>query len=468
MNSELHKRLEKVGQEHLLRFKNELTDEQQKSLVAQIEAIDFPALATLYGKKNQASGIEELAQRAKSPSSVFTLGKGNADKTISPESAIAKGCEALDAGQVAVVLVAGGQGTRLGFDHPKGMYPVGPVSDSTLFKILAEKIVALGRRHGRTIPFCIMTSHATHAVTIEYFEANDRFGIAPEDLLVFSQGTMPAVDLGSGRVLLTGKDAIAKTPDGHGGMLAAFDSSSVLGQLEQRGVKHAFYLQVDNALVDVGSPEFLGYHILSGSEYSCQAIEKGSPEDKVGNLVSIDERLNVIEYSDLPKAIAERRNLSDGSLEISSGSIGVHIFDIPFLRRMADTTDSLPFHIAEKKVPYLDENGTHQSPETPNAIKFERFIFDLLPQAEKAIVVQVDPSDHFAPLKNADDKSETDTPSWVRDQLIAFAARRLREAGVEVAEGVPVEISPLYALDVEELREKVSPGMKIDTPTYLH
>jgi len=467
MKSELQERLEQVGQEHLLRFWDELNDEQQCGLVAQIEAIDFSALAALYEKKDKASGINKLAQQAQAPSSVFTLGKGDAEKTITPETAIAQGCEALDEGQVAVVLVAGGQGTRLGFDHPKGMYPVGPVSDSTLFKILAEKIVALGRRHGRPLPFCIMTSHATHAETIEYFEANDRFGIAPEDLLVFSQGTMPAVDLESGRVLLAGKDAIAITPDGHGGMLAAFASSGVLGQLEQRGVKHAFYLQVDNALVDVGSPEFLGYHVLSGSEYSCQAIEKTAPEDKVGNLVSIKGQLKIIEYSDLPEEVGERRN-EDGSLTISAGSIGVHIFDIPFLRRMADAPDSLSFHIAKKKVPYLDESGEVQKSETPNAIKFERFIFDLLPQAENAIVVQVAPCDHFAPLKDADGEADTDTPTWVREQLSAYAARCLRAAGVEVAEGVPVEISPLYALDVEELRGKVSSGMRIDTPTYLH
>jgi UDP-N-acetylglucosamine/UDP-N-acetylgalactosamine diphosphorylase len=282
---------------------------------------------------------------------------------------------------------------------------------------------------------------------------------------------MPAVSLETGKVLLNSKGNIALSPDGHGGMLAAItrknsNGTSVLDQLQQRGIEYLFYNQVDNPLVRICSPEFLGYHVLSGSELTSQVIRKRFPVDKVGNIVEVDGRLYVIEYSDLPEEIARQTN-PNGSLKIWAGSIAVHIFNTTLLDRTSKIATSLPFHIARKKVPFVDiSSGEQIKPEKENAIKFERFIFDLLPSAENAVVVEVDPPNHYAPLKNASG-SLSDSPETVKHDLAAMYSDWLRKAGAVVVSETPVEISPLFADSPEYLKQKIKKGTLFNKPTYL-
>ncbi len=450
------------GQEHLLTFWDRLDAAGQNRLHQQIEEIDFPLLRRLFEHREQQADLSQLADRAEPPPA-FRLDV--TQNQFSPEQAQQRAEEALLAGKVGVILVAGGQGTRLGFDHPKGMFPIGPISNKTLFQIHVEKIVAARRRYGVPIPLYVMTSPATHEETIAFFQENDRFGLPKEDFVIFCQGTMPAVDAKTGRVLLESHDRIAVSPDGHGGMLAAMDRTGTLGDIERRGIEHLFYFQVDNPLVDICGREFLGYHLLAESELSSQVIAKRDPLERVGNVVRVDDRLMVIEYSDLSDAAAQRRN-PDGSLAIWAGSIAVHVIETALLRRLADSADGLQFHIARKKVKHLDPSGNLVEPSEPNAIKFERFIFDLIPMAKNAIVVEVDPAKAFAPLKNASG-AVTDTPESVRTQMADLAREWLRQAGVEVADNVCVEISPLYALDADDLAKKLPPGTKITEPTYF-
>jgi UDP-N-acetylglucosamine/UDP-N-acetylgalactosamine diphosphorylase len=482
--------LQRFGQEHLLVFWDELDGPERESLARQIEAIDFASLRRLFDGRNRQGNMAELAARAEPPPAFRLNTAGN---PFSPEQARRRAEEALAAGQLGAILVAGGQGTRLGFDHPKGMFPIGPVSHKTLFQIHVEKIVAAARRYGVRIPLYLMTSAATHDETVEFFTAHERFGLAEEDVFVFRQGTMPAVDAESGRVLLESPGRIATSPDGHGGMLAAMLHSGGLDDVARRGIRHLFYFQVDNPLVDICGREFVGYHLLAGSELSTQVIAKRDPLERVGNVVQIDGRLMVIEYSDLPDDAAKRRN-ADGSLAIWAGSIAVHVIDAGLLRRTAGGADipvcpeesgqrgrqeclphrerggspaaGLPFHIAHKKVAHVDSSGNRIEPAAPNAIKFERFIFDLMLQARGAIVVEVDPQLAFAPLKNAAGAKD-DTPESVCRQLSALHRGWLRAAGAEVDDSVPVEISPLHALDAEELKAKVRPGTRIGKPTYF-
>jgi UDP-N-acetylglucosamine/UDP-N-acetylgalactosamine diphosphorylase len=262
---------------------------------------------------------------------------------------------------------------------------------------------------------------------------------------------MPAVDEETGHLLLAEPGRLALNPDGHGGMLAALASAGLLDMLQSRGIEQLFYFQVDNPLVDIASPEFLGYHALARSELTSQVVRKSNPTDRVGNIIRIGDRLHVIEYSDLPNEVAHRRR-EDGSLLIWAGSIAVHVFDLAFLARMEGRADALPFHVARKKVPYVDSKGRKVAPSEPNAIKFERFIFDLMPSAENAVVVEVDPRRHFAPLKNASGEA-SDTPEAVREHLVARDTEWLEAAGARVAEGTPVEISPLVALDAQATAE---------------
>jgi len=449
------------GQEHLLGFWEQLDAEQRDSLASQIRAIDFALIDALRHNRDAQQDVRALAARAQTPPAF----RRNAADRFTSAQARQRGRQAVAEGKLGVILVAGGQGTRLGFDHPKGMYSIGPVSKHSLFQIHIEKIVAAARRDGVRIPLYLMTSPATHDETVAYMAANDRFGLPAEDLVVFCQGTMPAIDARTGRILLDRPDHVFVSPDGHGGMLAALARSGSLADVRRRGIEHLFYFQVDNPLVDIPDLEFVGYHLLAESELSTQVIAKRDPFEKVGNLVAVDGAVRVIEYSDLPDDVAQRRN-PDGSLAIWAGSIGVHVMKAAFLERMAAQTGSLPFHRASKKVPCVDAAGQQVKPTSPNAIKFERFIFDLLPSAAGAIGVEVDPRQSFAPLKNASGE-KADTPETVRDQIVALHTQWLRQAGVEVAEGVPVEISPLFALDPDELRSKAIAGRRIASPTFL-
>jgi UDP-N-acetylglucosamine/UDP-N-acetylgalactosamine diphosphorylase len=310
-----------------------------------------------------------------------------------------------------------------------------------------------------------MTSPETHEETVMFLAEHGRFGFPADDLYVFCQGTMPAVDAQSGKVLLADRYRIALSPDGHGGMLAAFCRSGAMADARRRGMRHLFYFQVDNPLVAVCDPEFLGYHLLSDSEFTTQVVRKQEPLERVGNVVEVDGRLHVIEYSDLPDDVATRRT-ADGSLEIWAGSIAVHAMEISFLERMSETAAGLPFHRANKKVPHLDEQGNFVQPDQPNAIKSERFIFDLMPSAERAIIVEVDPSRHFAPLKNASGEPR-DTPESVQAQISALHREWLHSAGFEVADAIPVEISPRFALDADELASRILLRKPIAEPTYF-
>ncbi len=477
MKQRLLDRLKPFGQEHLLTFWDMLDESRQRSLARQIEEIDFARLAMLFEHRNDPAESLTLADQASDPpaykfSTVTDPTPCVAKTSVSAQDAIVAGNEALGKGKVAAVLVAGGQGTRLGFPHPKGMYPVGPVSHATLFQIHFQKVVATSRRYGYRVPYCIMTSPATHGETVECFEKNDYFGMAPEDVFVFCQGTMPAVSMENGKVLLDEKDSIARSPDGHGGMLAAMtrtgeaDSASLLDRLRDRGIEYLFYNQVDNPLVRICSPEMIGYHVRSGSELTSQVIRKRFPMEKVGNVVDVDGRLYVIEYSDQTETVAKRTN-PDGSLQIWAGSIAVHVFNVELLHRCSKDAASLPFHTARKKVPFVDPaTGERQKPEKENAIKFERFIFDLLPSARNAVVVEVDIENHYAPLKNAPG-SETDSPETVKRDISRMHTAWLKSAGADVSDGTPVEISPLYADSPEALAGKITQGSVVDTATYF-
>jgi UDP-N-acetylglucosamine/UDP-N-acetylgalactosamine diphosphorylase len=462
LKNELLATLTPCGQEQLLRFWDSLDAGQRESLAGEIRSIDFRLVAELYRRADSKAAMRALAARGTSPPA-FAL--GDPRNRISPEAARQQGVEALRTGHVGVMLVAGGQGTRLGFKHPKGMFPIGPVSGKSLFQIHFEKVCAVSRRYGVRIPLYLMTSPETHEETVSYLRGHERFGFPADDLCVFRQGTMPAVDAQTGKVLLAGGHHVALSPDGHGGTLAALERSGAMADAGRRAVRHLFYFQVDNPLVSVCDPEFLGYHLLSGSEFTSQVVRKQEPAEKVGNVVQVDGRLHVIEYSDLPDDVAVRR-AADGSLDIWAGSIAVHAMEFSFLERMLQAAGGLPFHRASKKVAHLDDQGILVEPAQPNAVKFERFIFDLMPSAQRAIVVEVDPARHSAPLKNASGQPR-DTRESVQSQMSALHREWLRRAGFDVADDVPVEISPMFALDAEEFGERMLSRKAITQPTYF-
>ncbi len=449
-------------QQHVLMFWDELSAEQQSRLVSQIENIDLDQLARLVAGEDDKPDFAALASSAAPPPAVRVDGGGAA---WSHADAFRLGEEALRAGEVAAVIVAGGQGTRLGFDQPKGMFPIGPVSGRTLFQFFADRLLAVDAYYGVRTPLYVMTSEATDAQTRKYFESNDFLGLDRDNVRIFQQGTMPAVDALTGKLLLASKDSLALSPDGHGGTVSALDRSGALADAEARGIKHLAYIQVDNPLVALCDPVLIGHHRMAGSEMTTQVVRKRFAKEKVGNVVIIDGSVQIIEYSDLPDAAAEE-TLEDGSLRLWAGNIAVHVIDVAFLRRIAKSPESLPFHRANKKVPYINEAGAEVDPAEPNATKFEKFIFDLLPKAENAFVVETLASESFAPVKNADGAA-TDTPELARKAISDLHRKWLTSAGASVDKGVKVEINPRFALLPSQLAEKIPEIMRISSDQYF-
>jgi UDP-N-acetylglucosamine/UDP-N-acetylgalactosamine diphosphorylase len=464
-------RLSRHGQSHLLRWWGELSDDARSLLSAEIASIDFEQLDGLI--TDLVRGDAKAAPPAEHvhPIEVIRLPQTDGERVVRRRAG-GVGEDAVAAGEVGVILVAGGSGTRLGYEGPKGKFPIGPVSSASLFQIHAEKIVALGRRYGRSLPVYIMTSPENHEATVAFFDENSRFAL--EHVRFFVQGQMPAVDHATGKVLLASKDHVALSPDGHGGTVAALTAPgpdgkpSCLAEMRERGVRTLFYFQVDNPLVRIADPSFVGLHREADAELSFKVVERLSPEERLGVVVTVEGRPRVIEYSDLPPELAERR-VPEGTLELWAGSIAVHILERSFIERLVGE-HCLPFHRALKKVTYIGEAGQEVNPIAPNAVKFERFIFDALPLAERWTIVETDRAGEFEPLKNA---TGPDSPATVHQRMSDQFANWLEQAGAVVPRrpdgSVPfgIEISPLFALDVTELKSKIEPGMVVERPIYL-
>ena len=466
----LLQKLQPIDQAHLLAFWPQLTPPQRQQLAAQIDHIDpelFRDLQAEFQQQPASAGNErshwsDLAAKAIGPPAMRLDGSG---VSFSTADARAKGAEILRAGQVGMILVAGGLGTRLGLDQPKGLLPLGPLSNRTLFQILLENLLAVRRRYGVSIPLYVMTSPATDTVTRDYLTANNWFGLPAADCRIFCQSTMWAVDEKFERILLESPDSLFLGPDGHGGMLAALSKSGCLADAQQRGVQHFFYGQIDNPLLQVCDELFIGSHVLAGSEMTTQVVPKRQPLERVGNVVSIDGKVQVIEYSDLTEEYAKQTN-PDGGLKLWAGNLAVHAFAVDFLSRSVTNKRALPFHFARKTVNCLNPKGNSDQPESTKAIRFERFIFDLLPNAKNALVVEADAAEAFAPVKNADSEA-TDNPRLAKAAMMAQARRHLRAAGIQIADDTPIELNPLWASTTQQIQTHLPPGTTINKPTYF-
>ncbi|MDY7009203.1 MAG: UDPGP type 1 family protein [Planctomycetota bacterium] len=456
------KLLRTFGQEHLLTFYDELDRASQSALLEQISGIDFEQLTGLI-RSHVLS--EPTAGIPANPSPAPILPSRPADEVSSNSyhRARRRGEELISTGRVAGFVVAGGEGTRLGFDGPKGCFPVTPVRHKSLFQVFAEQILSAVRRYGATIPWYIMTSQTNDGATREFFNENNYFGLNRRDVFLFTQGQMPVTDL-NGKILLSDKGSIAFSGEGHGGCLSALRQSGALDDMAARGIEYISYFQVDNPLNHCIDPLFIGLTADVCAEMSAKAIPKRGPMEKLGNFCMVDGKVTVIEYSDLPEEAA-RQTKRDGSLVFSSGSIAIHILSRRFVERLtADGHCRLPFHRAIKKSAYIDPSGTLVEPAEPNAVKFERFVFDAMPLAEKVVVLETLRSEEFSPVKNADGEGSPATS--IRDQ-VRRAARWLESAGLTVPkndDGEPdavIEISPLLASDAEQLAENIDPNLKI-------
>lgn len=461
--SEYRRRLEAVSQEHVLRFYNDLDQSAQSKLLAQLAGIDIEGLPKLVNEYVLNKPVLSLTGSVEPPP-YYPFDHAGPVRVWDRAAAARAGEELLRAGRVAAFVVAGGQGSRLGYEGPKGCYPAGAVSRKPLFQIFAENLLAAKARYGRPVPWYIMTSPLNHGATVGFFKEHGYFGLDAADVMFFPQGVMPSLDIETGRMILTSKGEIATNPDGHGGAIRALHVSGALADMKKRGVTQLSYFQVDNPIVRVVDPAFIGLHASapdSSGEMSSKMVPKAYPEEKLGVFARLNGKLDVIEYSDLPPNLAKER-MPDGRLRFLAGSIAIHMISTAFIEKLAtDPAFALPFHRAEKKIPAIDmETGTPITPTANNGVKLERFVFDALNRCRASILYETDRVEEFAPIKNATGVDSVESSSRLQTER---AARWLEAAGVQVArrpDGTPdcvLEISPLTATSSEELRGRTLP-----------
>jgi UDP-N-acetylglucosamine/UDP-N-acetylgalactosamine diphosphorylase len=316
-----------------------------------------------------------------------------------------------------------------------------------------------------------MTSPLNYAQTLDIFRRDDFYGIEPSNVFIFQQGT--EVNFSSdGKILLAQKDSLVTSPDGHGGSLKALYESGAVADMKKAGIEYISYYQVDNPLVSIFNPLFIGLHAMDNAEMSSRALIKTGPFEKVGNFCLVDGRVTVIEYSDLPDELAEKKN-ADGSLVFSLGSIAIHIISRDFIERLNSKGFALPYHRAIKKISYVDwHSGQIIESQSPNGIKLETFVFDALPLAKKSVIFETIRSEEFAPVKN---KTGVDSAQVTKQMMIDRAAQWLRQAGVKIPEkpdgsaDCQIEIAPSFALcphDIAGKKAKI-PQIKSSDVIYL-
>ena len=454
---DLVKRIFTSKQEHVMEFWHELDEIKREYHLSRLSKVDFELLARLI-KENVEKREMDKKGREISPPEVIPIPKTKEEKE-KYQKAITLGEEALRKGEVAIFLVAGGQGARLGFDGPKGMFPVSPLKNKTLFQLFAEKIMAMNRKYSTTLPWFIMTSEENDEVTRKYFHDDNYFGLGKENIFIFQQGMLPAID-SKGKLILRQKHEIFMNPNGHGGSIPALQVSGAIREMRKRGVKYIFYFQVDNPLAIMADPAFIGYHILNNADMSAKVTPKTGPEERVGVYGYINGNMGVIEYSDLTKEEMYAKD-EKGNLLYNAGNLAIHIISVDFVERLNKNGLRLPYHLAKRKI------ESHKG--EIDGIKFETFVFDAFAEAKHYAIMEVRREENFAPVKNAEG---VDSPASSREMQTNLFAEWLEAAGVKVPKkgGKPdgkLEISPLFALDKEEFvknykdRPKLLPGFEL-------
>ena len=408
-----------------------------------------------------ALALRRRGARGLEPAPVVRL-----EQTAERAAAREAGLALLAEGRVATLVVAGGQGTRLGHPGPKGTFPIGPVSRRTLFGLQAQKIHGIQRRSGKPLPWIVMTSEDTDPATRASFAAEARFGL---EVHFVRQQSLPCVDF-AGEPIRVAEGRFATAPDGHGGMLAALAKSGLLEALAARGIRALAYQQVDNPLARTADPLLLGWLVRGPAEVATKVLRKRGPDEHLGTVGVREGRTHVVEYSELEPAEGAARG-PDGELRLWAGSFGVHAFALDFLRRCAGRADALlPLHAAPKVIPYVETDGSTVAPTEANSYKLERFVFDLLPEARAVTLVEGVREDEYAPVKNA---QGPESPDSARRALDACARRWLASAGwtlppathwVELDHSVidgPEEAAGLAARDVRAADPvvRVGPGV---------
>ena len=447
--------LEAIGQGHVLSFYNTLDPVSKDKLLDQIESVDWEEIARLIQTHVLTEPKVKLSQNIE-PAPYYP---NQPDESLHKKFHKAEelGAKLIKGGRVAVFIVAGGQGTRLGWSGPKGTFACTPIREKTLFDCFAEYIRNMQKKYSCEIPLYIMTSPLNHKETVNYFQTHSHLGLDPANVMCFPQQLIPSIDKETGKVLMSAVDSIALSPNGHGGSLKALYTSGALHDMRERGIKHISYIQVDNPLVKVVDPLFVGLHAIDNAEMSSKMLEKRDPFERVGNFCKVDGKVSVIEYSDMPDELAVQK-ADDGELKYRSGSIAIHMIAVDFIERLNKGHFQLPFHRAAKTVPHINmDNMMPVNPDEPNGVKFETFVFDALPLCESSITYQTIREEEFAPIKNATGPGVLDTVETSKLMQSDRAGAWLEANGVDIPRDAAghvdavIEISQLTAVDPKDL-----------------
>jgi len=447
------------GQSHLLAHIDTLSAEARRAYEADLLKLDLEEVTGFYRRTTEAAPADEGRLDDRMTPVPAEL-HGAVTRTPLPviRGYERQGLEAVATGKVAVLLLAGGQGTRLGVAYPKGMYDVGLPSGKTLYQLQAERILAVERlARGACggegeVPWYIMTSEHTKEPTQQYFARHNHFGLRPQNLRVFEQGMLPCFSF-DGKIILEAPGKIASAPDGNGGLYRALRNWDILHDMASRGVEYVHVYCVDNILVKMADPVFIGYCLAKGADAGAKVVEKAFPTEAVGVVCKVGGVHQVVEYSEITLPTAQRRN-PDGRLTFSAGNICNHFFTLPFLRAVVYQHEiAMRHHVAKKKIPFCDATGATIKPDRPNGIKLEKFVFDVFQFSNTLAVWEVIREDEFSPLKNGDG-AEKDTPTTCRHSVYSLHQRYLLNAGGELVdsdgEPLPLIPSPARALSPAE------------------
>jgi len=454
-------RVRRQGHSHALRWLADLTDEQRAAFLAQLGALDFGRVREL-GELIRA-GAERPSFSDLGPAPVVRLAESEDGEA--KDAVLDIGRKALADDRAAALTLAGGHGTRLGYDAPKGMYPIMPLTGKCLFQVFAEKILAARRRYGCRMPWLMMTAPTNDTETRAFFADRDFFGLGAGSVHFFTQQTNPILDA-QGRLLLEDKGRLLAGPDGHGGVFEALSGSGLAARLAGSGHDLISCFQVDNPLVTVADGRFLGHHVRSGAEFSSKVVAKRDAGEGLGVAALRSGRPAIVEYIHLLAELAGELAPS-GKLKYLYGSIAIHLINTDFAARVGSGEARLPWHVARKRYDAVDEEG-NRAPPPGGCYKFERFVFDSMAYASACAFVEVDRESEFAPVKNAEGP---DSPAAARAMMRSMWLGWLRRAGVDVSAfedpAAELEIGPLFAVDSEELKQNLPPHWRPEPPVVL-
>ncbi|KAJ1978682.1 UDP-N-acetylglucosamine pyrophosphorylase [Dimargaris verticillata] len=472
-----------AGQEQVFTFWDQLASQEQQALYEQVKELDVAHINHVC-QKALAKLAEGEAAATIDPLPAESVGSTLTASSDQQATWFRQGLALIAQGKVAVILMAGGQGTRLGSALPKGCYDINLLSHSSLFKLQAQRILRLQTLAAQTfpehastavIPWAIMTSAPTRANTVAHFEEHGYFGLDPANVIFFNQGTLPCLTM-DGKIMLETKSKVAEAPDGNGGIYPALHKQKVIADLRQRGVQYVHSYCVDNCMVRVADPVFIAYCVAKDAECGAKVVPKAAWDEPVGVICLKNKRFAVVEYSEISTEMAQltRGQGENKQLVYGAGNICNHFYTLDFLDKIPQLAENLEHHIAKKKIKHVDlATGEQVAPTKPNGIKLEQFVFDVFPLTDRLAVFEVSRADEFSPLKNAPGAG-ADCPETSCRDLFNQHIRFAQEAGANVVKGpkdsapegeLSFEISPLVTYGGEGL--EFMNGRELTTPLLV-